>query len=96
MLLFLFASQGMLNDDKYGNRPLVYQEVIDYHTEPITMDEYFGSGKVTEFNYGATLKSCIENSRDYECLRGFGEVCFRQGNITFLKTFFFIFFLLFA
>ncbi len=60
----------MLDNNQRGSRPLVYQEVIDYHTEPIKMDEYFGSGKVTEFNYGTYISNCIWNGRDYNCLGG--------------------------
>ncbi len=72
--------QDMLDDDKNGDRPLVYQEVIDHHTEPITMEEYFGSGKVTEFNYGSALKSCIQDQdRNFECLRDFGDAWFING-----------------
>ncbi len=61
----------MLDDDKEGNRPFVYQEVIDYHTEPIHMEEYFNSGKVTEFNYGNKITDCIKDRRDYDCLENF-------------------------
>ncbi len=48
--------------------------MIDYHTEPIHMEEYFESGKVTEFNYGNKLTECIKGKRDWGCLSGFGDV----------------------
>ncbi len=38
------------------------------------MEEYFESGKVTEFNYGNKLTECIKGRRDWGCLSGFGDV----------------------
>jgi len=56
-----------------GKRPFVYQEVIDYKNgEPVFSEEYFNSGKVTEFRYLGGL-TCIRG-RDWHCLDGFSVV----------------------
>ncbi len=47
-------------------------EVVDYHTDPVHMEEYLKLGKVTEFNYGNWL-ACLRG-RNFACLDGFGRV----------------------
>ncbi|EMP40106.1 Pancreatic alpha-amylase [Chelonia mydas] len=42
-----------------GLRPFIYQEVIDLGGEPIKSSDYFGTGRVTEFKYGAKLGTVI-------------------------------------
>merc|ERR1712038_122665 len=64
----LEAIQDRLSDVD-GERPLIYHEVIDHGTEPITMDEYTYIGKVTEFNVGSWV-SCIKNN-GFECYNGY-------------------------
>ena len=59
-------------NDVDGERPLIYHEVIDHGTEPITMDEYTYIGKVTEFNVGSWI-SCIKNN-GFECYNGYPGV----------------------
>jgi alpha-amylase len=60
--------QGRLNGD-----PLVFHEVIDMGGEPISTNEYFGVGKVTEFRACTWVGNCIRNN-DFGCLQGFGNV----------------------
>ena len=45
----LEAIQGKTKDLPEGGRPLFFHEVIDMGGEPVTVQEYFGVGKVTEF-----------------------------------------------
>jgi len=65
----LEAIQGMTKDLPEGGRPLFFHEVIDMGGEAITVQEYFGVGKVTEFRYGIKLAECI-NGGDWNCLGG--------------------------
>ena len=67
----LEAIQDRLSDID-GERPFVYHEVIDMGTEPITMEEYTGLGKVTEFNVGTWI-SCIKYN-GFECYNGYPGV----------------------
>ena len=53
--------------------PFVFHEVIDNGGEPISTNEYFGVGKVTEFRSCSWVGSCIRNN-DFGCLQGFGNV----------------------
>ena len=55
----------------YINEPFIVHEVIDQGGEPIHMSDYFGVGKVTEFNYGLWV-ACIRNG-DFNCLNGIGK-----------------------
>ncbi|XP_064105510.1 alpha-amylase-like [Macrobrachium nipponense] len=57
----LEAIEGLtkdLNTDKgfpAGARPFFYHEVIDQGGEPITVQEYFGVGRTTEFRFGKKI-----------------------------------------
>ncbi|MCL4132554.1 UNVERIFIED_CONTAM: hypothetical protein GTU68_044330 [Idotea baltica] len=42
-----------------GTRPYFYHEVIDYGTEPVTVDQYYDLGRVTEFRYCFNIKNGI-------------------------------------
>uniref|UniRef100_F6ZTX2 alpha-amylase n=1 Tax=Ciona intestinalis TaxID=7719 RepID=F6ZTX2_CIOIN len=53
-----------------GSRPYIYQEVIDQGGEPITADQYFSCGAVTEFKYGVNLGN---NKNSIQYLENFGE-----------------------
>merc|ERR1712241_478585 len=53
----LEAIQGRVNGD-----PFVFHEVIDNGGEPISTNEYFGVGKVTEFRSCSWVGSCIRNN----------------------------------
>jgi alpha-amylase len=44
---------------EHGNFPLVFHQVIDLGGEAIKSSEYFGTGHVTEFKYGAKLGRVI-------------------------------------
>ena len=46
---------GKTNDRTTGDRPYIYQEVIEGAGEPITPSEYFQNGDVTEFKYSTRL-----------------------------------------
>jgi len=65
----LEAIQGRTNDVAGGGKALFMHEVIDMGGEPISVQEYFGVGKVTEFRYGIKLAECIRGG-DWNCLGG--------------------------
>jgi alpha-amylase len=52
--------------------PYIYQEVIDQGGEPITTDQYFQNGDVTEFRYSVNLGRIFHSGRLVE-LQHFGE-----------------------
>ena len=56
-LAVVFGKLKNLRSDKFGSghKPFIYQEVIDMGNEPIKMQEYFESGRVTDFIYGQKL-----------------------------------------
>ncbi|KAM4641397.1 pancreatic alpha-amylase-like isoform 1-T2 [Discoglossus pictus] len=58
-----------------GTRPFIFQEVIDLGGEAISVNEYFGIGRVTEFKYGAKLGAVIRkwNGEKMSYLRNWGE-----------------------
>ncbi|XP_073906982.1 pancreatic alpha-amylase-like isoform X2 [Castor canadensis] len=58
-----------------GSRPFIFQEVIDLGGEAIKSSEYFGTGHVTEFKYGAKLGRVIRklNGVKMASLRNWGE-----------------------
>ncbi|NP_001079910.1 amylase, alpha 2B (pancreatic) S homeolog precursor [Xenopus laevis] len=58
-----------------GARPFIFQEVIDLGGEAISVNEYFGVGRVTEFKYGAKLGGVIRkwNGEKMAYLRNWGE-----------------------
>ena len=65
----LAAMQRLWDNTVDGKQPFVFHEVIDHTgTEAVTMSEYFGVGKVTEFgasDYFTCLKGLII---DINCL----------------------------
>lgn len=66
----LEAIQGKYMDVD-GNRPFVVHEVIDHGGEAVSMGEYFGVGKVTEFNAGSWI-ACIRDN-GFDCLSNYGS-----------------------
>ncbi|MEE6514908.1 hypothetical protein FKM82_023338 [Ascaphus truei] len=58
-----------------GTRPFIFQEVIDLGGESISVNEYFGVGRVTEFKYGAKLGTAIRkwNGEKLSYLKNWGE-----------------------
>ncbi|KAE8610899.1 hypothetical protein XENTR_v10012273 [Xenopus tropicalis] len=58
-----------------GARPFIFQEVIDLGGEAISVNEYYGIGRVTEFKYGAKLGTVIRkwNGEKLSYLRNWGE-----------------------
>merc|ERR1711936_828578 len=52
-----------------GGRPFFVHEVIDQGGEPITVQEYFGVGRVTEFRYGIKAAESI-NGNNFAALGG--------------------------
>ena len=42
---------------RLNGNPYIFQEVIDQGGEPITADQYFGNGDVTEFKYSVNLSN---------------------------------------
>merc|ERR1719187_2297340 len=65
----LEAIQARTNDVQGGGKALFFHEVIDMGGEAISVQEYFGVGKVTEFRYGIKLAECIRGG-DFNCLGG--------------------------
>ena len=61
----------LVTKDYYGAE-LKYQEVIDQGGEPITADQYFQNGDVTEFRYSVNLGRVFHSGRLVE-LQHFGE-----------------------
>lgn len=61
---------GTLQNTGTGKRPYIFQEVIDQGGEPITADQYFGAGAVTEFKYGINI---AHNIGHLAYLSNFGE-----------------------
>ncbi|XP_043941939.1 pancreatic alpha-amylase-like [Protopterus annectens] len=58
-----------------GAKPFIFQEVIDLGGEPITVNEYTGIGRVTEFKYGQKLGYIIRrwNGEKLSYLKNWGE-----------------------
>ncbi|KAJ8409556.1 hypothetical protein AAFF_G00229570 [Aldrovandia affinis] len=58
-----------------GSKPFIFQEVIDLGGEAITASEYYGTGRVTEFKYGAKLGTVIRkwHGEKMAYLRNWGE-----------------------
>jgi alpha-amylase len=56
-----------------GDRPFIFQEVIDMGGEPITANEYTGNGRVTEFKYGAKLGRVFRKFDQARWLNNFGR-----------------------
>ncbi|KAL3892174.1 hypothetical protein ACJMK2_004408 [Sinanodonta woodiana] len=74
----LYAITGQLkslntNYFPSGSKPFIYQEVIDMGNEPIKMSEYFGTGRVTNFVYGAKLSPVFRNQDQAKWLVNWGE-----------------------
>jgi len=70
---YIFSNLKDLSTEKgfsSGRRPFVYQEVIDQGGEPITASQYFGTGRVTEFNYGLEI---AKNRNQLQYLENFVE-----------------------
>ena len=68
------ASKHMWPDDIANTinkaDPAFYvHEVIDQGGEPITVQEYFGVGRVTEFRYGLKVGESVRN-KNYAALGG--------------------------
>lgn len=72
------AAKHMNSDDlnailsQVNGDPYIYQEVIDQGGEPITADQYFQNGDVTEFRYSVNLGRVFHTGRLVE-LEHFGE-----------------------
>ena len=74
----LDASKHMSTNDiqaitsSLKGEPYIYQEVIDQGGEPITANEYFQNGDVTEFKYSVKLSDTFFNGK-LAWLENFGE-----------------------
>ncbi|XP_052759709.1 alpha-amylase-like isoform X1 [Mya arenaria] len=72
----IFGRLQNLRSDVFGSgkKPFIYQEVIDMGGEPITMKEYFGTGRVTNFKYGVELANIfLRHSNQAKWLSNIGE-----------------------
>ena len=74
----LDASKHMSTDEiqaitsRLKGKPYIYQEVIDQGGEPITANEYFQNGDVTEFKYSVKISDTFFNGK-LAWLENFGE-----------------------
>ena len=59
----LKAILGRTNNRTNGDRPYIYQEVIEGAGEPITPSEYFQNGDVSEFKYSTRLGPNFRNGK---------------------------------
>ncbi|KAH9519908.1 hypothetical protein Btru_071218 [Bulinus truncatus] len=55
-----------------GGQPFVYQEVIDQGGEPIKGEEYFATGRVTNFKYGLELARVFRRQNPMKFLANWG------------------------
>lgn len=72
----IFYRLNDLKSDTFGsgNRPFIFQEVIDMGGEAIKMSEYFNTGRVTNFIYGVKLADIfLRNSNAAKWLATWGE-----------------------
>ncbi|XP_045181184.2 alpha-amylase-like [Mercenaria mercenaria] len=75
-LEIIFGKLHNLNGEIFGSgkKPFIFQEVIDMGHEPITMSEYLGTGRVTNFKYGVKLADIfLRNSNQAKWLDSWGE-----------------------
>jgi alpha-amylase len=56
-----------------GGAPFIFQEVIEASSEPIQANEYFGTGDVTEFDYGKEMYRIFDMSGNLSELINFNE-----------------------
>ena len=75
-----------LNDDLGGGKPYIYQEVIDQGGEPVTADQYFSSGAVTEFKYGLKVAQNIQQIRYLETIGQTWGLIPDRYSLTFLNN----------
>ncbi|KAI8797778.1 C-type lectin domain family 4 member E [Biomphalaria glabrata] len=68
-LIVLFSK---VKDLPIGGRPFVYQEVIDQGGEPIKAEEYFATGRVTNFKFGLQLANVFRRQNAMKYLSNWG------------------------
>nr|AAF73435.1 alpha amylase [Zabrotes subfasciatus] len=70
----IYGSVKNLNSAYFpgGSRPLFYQEVIDYGTEPIKKGEYTGFGRVLDFVHGGQLTNVFRGQNQLKNLQSWG------------------------
>jgi alpha-amylase len=56
-----------------GTRPFLFQEIIILGEEPMKGDDYFGSGRATEFKYGVYLGQCLNGQKQLKDLANIGK-----------------------
>ena len=69
-LEYIFGELNDVNEEVGGGRPYIFQEVLVSPGEPITGDQYFEAGSVTEFAYGYKIGESINSLYSLET---FGE-----------------------
>nr|BAM74656.1 alpha-amylase [Haliotis discus hannai] len=74
-LTAIFGSVKNLRSDVFGGgkKPFVFQEVIDMGGEPIKGDQYLGSGRVTNFIFGAKLAQVFRKQNAMKYLSNWGS-----------------------
>ncbi|XP_059153132.1 alpha-amylase-like [Physella acuta] len=68
----LVALFGKVKNITNGDRPFVYQEVIDQGGEAIKAEEYFSSGRVLNFKFGLELARVFRRQNPMKFLNNFG------------------------
>nr|WBB44926.1 alpha-amylase [Chrysogorgia stellata] len=56
-----------------GSRAFIYQEVKDFGTEPIKAEDYYDSGRVTEFRFADNMMHLFHKQNQLHWLSNFGE-----------------------
>lgn len=74
-LRIVFGKLKSLNSGVFGSgaKPFIFQEVIDMGGEPISMSDYTGIGRVTNFIFGAKLGQVFRNENKASYLHNWGE-----------------------
>jgi len=71
----IFGKLKSLNSGVFGSgkQPFVFQEVIDAGGEAIKAEEYFGTGRVTNFKFGLKLAEVFRHNNAMKYLSNWGE-----------------------
>ena len=71
----IFARLTNLNSTIFGSnkKPFIYQEIYDTGYGPIRMSQYYGTGRVTNFDYGKRLSDIfLHHTNQAKWLNNFG------------------------
>lgn len=68
----LKAIFGKVKNVGAGGRPFVYQEVIDQGGEPIKGEQYFATGRITNFKFGLQIANVFRQQNPMKYLSNWG------------------------